>query len=99
LERAQFHRSKVLNYESEDVQYVSGLFGTDEEVREALLKMMKIKIETLKKQDDGHKTLAAAYEHAIWRPWERYWIDDFLPPDQRPIPLTVRGMPNFGAYQ
>lgn len=99
LERSAFHNSKLVNYEGEDLQWISGLFGTDEEIKKMLTTKMENKREILKKQDDGHKALAAAYEHAVWRPWERYWIDDSLPPDQRPLRLTVRGQPNWGAYE
>ena len=91
LSRAELHRSKLLDYQGEDVQFVSGLLGTDEEVLALLSAQMKAKYERLKKQDESHKALASAYEHAVWFPWERLWIDDSLPPDERPKPLTRRG--------
>jgi hypothetical protein len=93
LNRAEFHRSKILDYQGERVEFVSGGLngGTDEEILAILSSQMKAKRERLKQQDDSHKALASAYEHAIWLPWERIWIDDSLPPDERPQPLTSQG--------
>ena len=31
------------------------------------------------KRDKLYSTLEQAYRHAVWRPWERIWIDDVLP--------------------
>ena len=35
-------------------------------------------------KNDYHNRLANAYDHAIWRPWERMWIDESLPEGMTP---------------
>jgi hypothetical protein len=66
------------------LQLIEDLAGIDEEFRETIITDLKEQDERLRKEHEDHKTLAAAYQRAVWRPWERYWIDDpypFLAPD------------------
>ncbi len=43
-----------------------------------------------------HQRLANDYEHAIWRPWERFWIDETPPPgwEQHPTMKNQAPGPN-----
>jgi len=35
-------------------------------------------------KNDYHTRLANAYDHAVWRPWERMWIDESPPEGMSP---------------
>ena len=75
LERATFHRSKIVEARN-TFSFVSGLSGSDKEVTAQFV----AEIERQEKENVSHAAKDSAYQHAIWRPWERFWIDDSVSP-------------------
>lgn len=41
-------------------------------------------IQEHERQAREHHSLAAEYRQAIWRPWNRWWIDESRPQDTKP---------------
>jgi hypothetical protein len=81
LERAAYHRSNIVK-PSDSITLVPalyGLYGGDErdesELRDVLAQFVA-EDSKQRRENASHEAKDSAYQHAVWRPWERFWIDD-----------------------
>ena len=96
LERATFHDTEaaVLADHDFEFQFLSKLFESEGGLLAKATEQMFADIEKARMRAKSHRTLADAYQHAVWRPWERYWIEDpyiFPPPDAH-LPASSEGV-------
>jgi hypothetical protein len=80
LERAAYHRSNIVKL-SDSITLVPALYGVDEGEESKLrdvLAQFEAEYNKQRLENASHEAKDSAYQHAVWRPWERLWIDDLV---------------------
>jgi hypothetical protein len=80
------HWRTCLTREREHVEKANRLDerARDEALNSALNILQGVVIDQYERQARDHRALAAEYREAIWRPWNRLWIDESRQQDATP---------------